>query len=415
MNGLHEWATYEERSMERVVADVRHAARSLARQPGLALAALLTLAVGIGAATAIFSIAYGVLLRPLPYDEPDRLVRISERHPGAEGPLRGNYLTNFTWAAWREPRTLETLAAYSRWTLTARIGDETTRLDGSSVSPALFRILRVKPALGRFFLEEEARPDRLVAVISHSFWQSRFGGAPGAIGASLIIDGKTHTIVGVAPAGFAFPSADAQLWTPYVMPEARRERTARVSVFLALARLRTGATPEQASAEGTAAARSQPRPITAELMLGKGGAVEVTAQPIVDELVEGIRPAFLVLLAGGLLVLAIACGNVAQMLLSRGIDRRRELAVRVALGATAGRIVRHVLAESLLLAAEWTPAVSRSPLSRPLPRACWRACFQRGAAGARRSQEPFAKTMCGRRRREGRGDERCWRAKQRWR
>jgi putative ABC transport system permease protein len=336
--------------MERVVADVRHAVRSLARQPGLALAALLTLAVGIGAATAIFSITYGVLLRPLPYDEPDRLVRVSERHPGAEGPLRGNYLTNFTWAAWREPRTLEALAAYSRWTHTVRVGDDTTRLDGSSVSPALFRILRVRPALGRFFLDEEARPDRRVAVISHGFWQSRFGGAPGAVGASLMIDGKAHTIVGVAPADFAFPSADAQLWTPFVMAEPGRERTARVSVFFALARLRPRATPEQASAEGTAAARSQPRPITAELMLGKGGVVEVTAQPIVDEIVEGIRPALLVLLAGGLLVLAIACGNVAQMLLSRGIDRRRELAVRVALGATAGRIARHVLAESLLLA-----------------------------------------------------------------
>ncbi len=222
--------------MERLVADVRHAARSLARQPGLTLTALLTLAVGIGAATAIFSIAYGVLLRPLPYPEPERLVQLAERHAGAIGPLRGSLISNLTYSAWAHATTLQGgIAAYSGDTVTLRIGSQTSRVGGAMASPALFGLLRVRPVLGRFYADNEATADHRVVVIGHSLWQSRFGARPKVLGEAIAIDGAMHTIIGIAPAQFAFPSADAQLWRPYVVRPPTSQRADTMNVFFAIA------------------------------------------------------------------------------------------------------------------------------------------------------------------------------------
>ena len=262
--------------------DLGHAIRVLRREPGYSAVALLAIALGVGATTTLFSVTYGVLLKPLPWREPNRLVRLEERRGGRSGRIPWT-ITNGTYLAWTEASTVEAIGGWMSVTSTFTDGGEPERIRVGRLTPSVFTVLDAHAFIGRVFDANDAASARADAVIlSHGFWLRRFGGAPGVIGRSVRLDDHPVTVVGVMPAGFAFPDRETQAWTPAHIAQVYSDGGARISlqIFGALARMRPGATPAQVAAEGTARARAARDPGTAALALfgsAEGPVAEVDA------------------------------------------------------------------------------------------------------------------------------------------
>jgi putative ABC transport system permease protein len=337
--------------MQTLWQDLKFSLRMLRKHPGFTVVAVLTLALGIGANAAIFGVVNTVLLRPLPYKDPSRIINLSQIELRTQ--VSGAFMsyTKYTQIA-EQNKTLESLAGFYPLTLSLVTESEPQAVNGARVSLDFFRVLGISPSQGRSFLPEEEQPGGAdVAVISDGFWHSHFAGDPRTLGKPLVLDGKNATIVGILPPSFHFPVQfpEPDVWLPrpsetILLTPAQVHSGA--SYFNVIARLRQGETLQRARAEFDTINASYKQQFGSNVDATKFG---IFAQTLEDSLVGGLRPALLVLLAAVGFVLLIACANVANLLLARATAREREIAVRKALGASGGRLVRQLLSESILL------------------------------------------------------------------
>jgi putative ABC transport system permease protein len=360
--------------MEALLSDVRYGLRLVLRKPGVTAVALLTLAFGVGANSAIFSVVNGVLLRPLPYSEPDELVVVWQDHTRLEGPAT-EWPSPDNFFDWRDQNEVfDGMFAFSGWAPTLTDVENPEQLDGMVVSHDAFSLLGIPPILGRSFLPEDDRAGGpRVVILSHSLWQRRFSGDRSVVGTSIRLGDEEAEIVGVLPPDFQFPVVrSADIYAPLAIDSTNSCGRGCASLRV-VARLRENVSLDRARTDMDSLAARLEREYPEE---NRGVGANVVS--LHEQVVGDIRPALLVLLGSVALVLLIACANVASLLLARAADREREVATRIAIGASRGRLLRQMLTESMVLAvlgavlgvllALWGVDVLRSAVSADIPR-----------------------------------------------
>jgi predicted permease len=325
--------------------DLKHGCRVLLKAPGFALSAIIVLALGIGANTAIFGIVNGVLLRPLPYAEPDRIVQLWHTPPQKQFPGVPRFaLSAANYLDWQAQNTVfSSSAVYRFWQFRLTGTGEPRMLRAARVEPTFFSALGTRPLMGRGIDPSDDVPERQhIVVLSYGLWNSQFGGDQQIVGKTIELDGTAYTVIGVMPSSFAKPES-ATLWVPLVWT-AQEKAVRGEHSMAAVARLKPGVTVQQAQAQLDAIAARIAEQYPADAA-GWGAAVV----PLREETVGDVRKPLLMLFGAVVFVLLIACANVANLMLARTVDRRKEIAIRTAFGAKRTRIIRQVLAESLLV------------------------------------------------------------------
>ena len=338
-------------------SDLRHAVRSLLRDPGFAVPAILMLGLGLGATSAVFSLVNGVLLKPLPYAQPDRLVSIREVIPSVAQLYPSLPVNARHFVEWRKScPALESMSVFDARTLNLTGWGEPERLEAAIVSPNLFRVLGVRPALGRDFRDDEEREGKdTVAILTDHLWRRRFHADPSLVGRTISLNGRARTVVGILAPDFRVPDRNAfadnqaaaphvEVFVPKVFATHELQQLLGTHNYAVIARLRSGASREQAVAQLEAVQARM------EALAGEKINLRALATPLLETVAGKSRRGLLVLMGAIAALLLIVCVNLANLLLARSERRSREFAVRAALGATRGALIRHGLAESLLLA-----------------------------------------------------------------